>query len=473
MNSTYLPSSVQSTLFSFRPYFTAPSFENFVALVCGWILCQGSHTISRVLVAAVSHGLAPKGHSAYYRFLSRARWSVDAAGHVLFGLLLPFLPQEIEAAVDDTLCHRTGPHLFGAGMHHDAATSTYGGSGGRRASFAFGHNWVVLSLWVPLPWNRERGLAVPVLFRLYRSKKRCSKAQYRKRTELAREMLELLCSWLPEDRSLDLAGDGEYACKTLVRVLPRGVVFTGPMSMNAALYAPVLKRTRGRGRPRVKGRRLRSPAQRAKRQEKWVEHTIGLYGREVSILIQTWTCLWYTVSGPRLVRVVLTRDPKGRWKDRAYFCTDPERSVEAVLQRYAHRWQLEVAFQSAKQNLGLEDPRNGWWRRVHGRRADTTKAGPKPRGNCGRKAVERTAPLIFLAYGIVAIWFFRHGNVDRVVARQRKSKPWYGLKREPAYIDMLAALRREFWGACISRHPSLRPHRAKIIGLIESFAGVA
>jgi len=189
MNSTYLPSSVQSILFSFRPCFSAPSFANFLALVCGWILCPGPHTISRVIVAACAQRLAIKGHSAYYRFLSRARWSVDEVGHVLFGLLMPFLPQRIEAAVDDTLCHRTGPHVFGAGMHHDAATSTYGGAGGQRASFSFGHNWVVLSLWVPLPWNRERGMAIPVLFRLYRPKKRCPKSRYRKRTELASEML--------------------------------------------------------------------------------------------------------------------------------------------------------------------------------------------------------------------------------------------------------------------------------------------
>ena len=97
MNSSYLPSSVQSILFSFRPCFTAPSFENFVALVCGWILCPGAHTVSRVIVAACAQGLVRKGHSAYYRFLSRARWSVDEVGHVLFGLLRPFLPTRIEA----------------------------------------------------------------------------------------------------------------------------------------------------------------------------------------------------------------------------------------------------------------------------------------------------------------------------------------------------------------------------------------
>ncbi len=270
---------------------------------------------------------------------------------------------------------------------------------------------------------------------------------------------------------LDLAGDGEYACQTLLRGLPDAVVFTGPMAMDAALYAEP-PRYAGQGRPRVKGRRLRSPKARAEKGT-WTKHWIRLYGRDVAILIQTWTCLWYTVTGTREVRVVLTRDPRGRWQDRAYFCTDPQRSTEQILARYAHRWNLEVTFQASKQVLGLEDPRNGWWRRVHGRRGDGTKAGPKPRGARGRKAGERTVPFIFLVYALAAVWFFKHGDVAAAVARQRRAKPWYGLKCEPAYVDMLAALRRSLWAARVSRYPSLRPHRAKILNLVQGLAYAA
>lgn len=471
MNSSYLPSSFESILSSFAFCFTAPSFENFVALLCGWVLSHGPHTISRAIVAATAHGLAHKGHSAYYRLLSRARWSVDEVGHVLFDLLLPYLPDEIDAVVDDTLCHRTGPQIFGAGMHHDASRSTYGGRAGAHKFFAFGHNWVVLSIWVPLPWNRERGVALPVLFRLYRSKKRCPKALYHKRTELAAETLEILRGWLPEGRLLHLTGDSEYACRTLVRSLPDSIGFTGPMAMDAALYAMPRPR-KDRGRRAMKGRKLPSPAQRCAK-NKWKRVQATLYGREVNLLIQTFTCLWYTVAGTRTVRVVITRDPKRRHKDRAYFCTDPERSWDEILSRYARRWELEVTFKTAKQSLGLEEPRNGWWRRIAGRRGDRRKSGPKQRGNIGRKAVERTAPFIFLTYGIVTVWFFKYGDVDRQVRRQRRNRPWYGLKQEPCFDDMLAALRREFWASRISRHPTLRRHARKILALIDPLLGAA
>jgi hypothetical protein len=56
--------------------------------------------------------------------------------------------------------------------------------------FSFGHNWVIVCLCIRTPWNENRFMAVPTAFRMYRSKKRCPKKQYRKRTELAREMVE-------------------------------------------------------------------------------------------------------------------------------------------------------------------------------------------------------------------------------------------------------------------------------------------
>ena len=78
-----------------------------------------------------------------------------------------------------------------------------------------------------------------------------------------------------------------------------------------------------------------------------------------------------------------------------------------------------------------------------------------------------------MTYGIVTIWFFKHGNAAREVERQRKIKPWYGLKREAAYTDMLAALRRSLWGVRISQYPALRPHRAKIVDLVQGLAYAA
>ena len=255
-----IPATLLALLTPFAGVFSRPGFENFQALVIGWVLCPGRHTISRVIQASAALRKRSKHHSAFYRFFSRAGWSVDALGKILLDLLLPFTGPEVVLLVDDTLCHRGGPHLFGAAMHHDALRSTYlrGSAGGKTVAFAFGHNWVVLALAVVPPWNPQRRFAIPILFRLYRSKKRTPSAQYRKRTELAAELLRVVLDALPEGHPVHLVGDAEYACKTVVRSLPRRVHFTGPMAMDAALYAEP-KPYPGMGRPRVIGERLASP----------------------------------------------------------------------------------------------------------------------------------------------------------------------------------------------------------------------
>lgn len=464
MQSLYIPSALRAVLDSFRDCFTRPSFENFVALVTGWILCPGRHTISRVVQAARGTG-RPKHHATLYRFLSRGRWVADELGRVLLDLLWRWLPQEIEAQVDDTLCQKSGPHFFGAGMHHDASRSTYGGGVRRWACFAFGHNWVVLSVWLPRPWCPERGWAVPILFRLYRPKKLSPKTLYRKRTELARELVRLLACWLPEGRSLHVTGDGEYACKTLVRDLPDEIVFTGPMAMDAALYAPP-EPYRGKGRKPLKGARLPSPKALAVRKgARWRRLKLTLYGKKVTLLVLSRTCLWYTVAGTRLVRLVITKDPKGQAQTRAYFCTDPKRSVAAILITYAHRWDLEVAFRNAKQALGLGDPQNGWWRRKAGDRPQKKRPGPRPRGRRGEQAVLHTAPLVFAAYAVVLLWYLRHGRRESDIARARRNAPWYRHKKDPSFWDMLAALRRKLWAERVSAHALSRRVRRKAEGL--------
>lgn len=466
--SPTIASTFQQLFLQFAPVFTAPSFGNFMALATGWILCTGRHTISRVIQHACG-AARKKHHATLYRFFSRAVWVTDELGRVLVNLILPLIPGErVTAITDDTLCRKSGPHLWGAAMHHDPLTSTYGRGSkvGRQVFFAFGHNWVILSLWVPLPWNPERGLALPVLLRLYRSKKRCPESDYRKRTQLASEMVEILASWIPKSRKLVVVADSEYACQTVVRSLPPGLDFIGPMPMDAAFY-DVPGEQSGRGRRRKKGKRLPSPKQLAQDPSvRWKLCTLSIYGRQVRVQVKTQVGLWYRVAETRLGRMIVTRDPKGRIEDRAYFATDPEFSVEEVVQGFSRRWAQEVLHRDTKQALGLSDPQNGWWRRPHGKRARKKRAGPLPHPHRGEKAVRHTVPLAFVAYALVVVWYFKHGVVRQDVRRAQKQAPWYRQKREPSFADMLSAARREIWTARISANPVLRAVSSKIRDLL-------
>lgn len=443
---TFQSSSFYVILQLLAPCFTVPSFQNFATVAVGLILCRDRHYISQAVRVCVSLGVS-QHHSVFYRFFSRARWAPDELGKLLFRRLLRFVPDgSLTAILDDTLCRKTGPHIWGAGMHHDAVASSYGRNTGhgRHVAFAFGHSWVILALWVPFPWSRERGVAIPILFRLYRSKKLSPSAEYRKRTLLAVELLQVLAAWTADTgRDVMVVGDSEYSCRTVIKQLPARFQFTGPLVMNAALFTiPEQPKERGRGCPRKKGDRLPPPAKMlADPAYPWVNLTVVIYGRPVEIRIKTLVCQWYQVAGSRPVRVVITRDPTGRIDDRAYVCTDSTATVEQVLGVFSRRWSLEVTFYNTKQYLGLEHPQNGWGY-LSKRRRQKKKPGPQPRANKGKLAVERTVPCVLYLYGLIHLWYFEHGDPKADVALARRLAPWYTQKRTPSFADVLDALRR-------------------------------
>lgn len=474
MDST-IPSSFQAILLSLAPTFSAAGFTNFVYLMSGSLLRQGRHTISQMIVFGRGEA-GEKHYTTLYRFFSKATWCTDTLGHLLFKLFLSLLGKDVLVVVDDTLCQRSGPHFWGAGMHYDPLRSSYGRNTDEApwSALAFGHNWVVLAISVQCPWNCNRYFSVPVLSRLYRSKKLCPETEYRKQTELAAEMINVLSSWMPQDRKLTVVGDGAYASKTVLRRLPEGVNFVGPIVPDAAFYDKPTEQP-ARGRRRLKGDRLRSPKQLiADDRTRWQSVTAQLYGREVALQIKEQVGMWYSVTHTRQVRMVVTRDPRGRIESRAYFATDLTLSVEEILETFAQRWALEVTFQMTKQHLGLEDPQNGWWRRQSRKRHRRKKPGPQPKGKRGSQAVLHTVPFIFCNYGVVLLWYFKNGKPEEDVERVCKKSPWMRKKKtEPSFTDMLAALRREFWYARISAYPSLRGLARKIATLIPEWLAAA
>jgi len=411
-------------------------------------------------------------HSIFYFFFSRASWIPEKLGKYVLKLVLKLLPKDarIVLTVDDTLCRKSGAQIWGGAMHHDALLSNYGREKSSVKVFSFGHNWVIVCICIQTPWNKDRFMAIPIAFRLYRSKKRCPKNKYKKRTVLAQEIMKELEKWIPEDRHVILAGDTEYACRELVRGLPERFVFVGPMHMDAALFNPPPPKNKGRGRPRVKGKRLLSPRKLiAASKIQWKSHKMVLYGKTVTVLIKSITCLWYTVAGSKLVRMIVTRDPKGRFEDRAYFITDPEMTTEDIARTFSLRWTQEEMHRNVKQHMGLEDPQNGWWRRSKGRRRNKKIPGPQPHKERGAKAVSRTVPFVLTVYALVVIWYFSYGCSQEDVKRARRRAPWYREKTEPSFGDMIAALRRHLWAERNFSEPTTEQGAAKInAALLES-----
>ena len=223
----------------FRIHLTRPGYEKLLVLFIGWVRTSGTHAVTETLVAT---GVAGKRHhEAYHRFFSRGTWDPDSLGGWVFHRVKELLGPDgpIWAAIDDTLAPKKGPRVYGLGSHIDPVRSTVA-----RKVFCFGHCWVVLAVIVPVPLCNNT-FALPLLFRLYTNKKACEKKgiPYRKKTELAAEMLRVFVGWTGQ-RRVHLAVDSGYSNETVARDLPASVVLFGAMRPDAVLTAPPAPRSR-------------------------------------------------------------------------------------------------------------------------------------------------------------------------------------------------------------------------------------
>ena len=464
MSDLILPPTLAVLLSAFASCFQARSVVVFHWLVVGWIQCQGRRTLTGVALA--SGAMAACHISVFHRFFSRASWSLDALGRVVFTLALQWLPADQPLVVlgDDTLARKGGKSIALASMHHDPLLSS-----ARKPFASFGHVWVVLAVWLPLPFGSGRGFALPVLFRLYVGAKRggerhrqgqaqgqvgprlqaarTAHTQHQPTTklELLREMVALVAQWAGE-RAVYLVVDSAYAGRTVLEDRPANVQVVSRLRLDAALYAPAPRRRPGQqGRPRRRGDRLPALQDLIARRRHWTTLRLVLYGRAVEPRIMPFTALWYGALRSQSVRIAVVRDPRGRRRDEAFFCTDLDRDAAFILETSSRRWTLEVTFHDAKQHLGF------------GQAQTQTPT-----------AVQRTAPFAGLVYSLVLLWAAAHlqqgGTLGWIV------RPWYRTKTAVAFPDLLTALQHDLWMSRFSQAPVLArrpqnstpvPHRSQ------------
>lgn len=403
------------TVEAMQPAFTRPGFRNAWVVFAGWTLTVGVHAVTQALV--VTDVARRLHHERFHRFFSRGSWDPDTIGRLLFERILSrFCPRgRIVLALDDTLAPKKGPEVFGIGSHLDPVRSTK-----RFRVFCFGHVWVVAAVIVHVPFSPRRW-ALPVLFRLYRNKSECARAghRYRKKTELARDMLDLVARWAGE-RSVDVVADSAYCNDTLTRGLDaRRITVVGSIRPDAVLTAaPTVAQAKATGRRRKRGALLPKPEQIYKsKRYPWQSCTLTLYGRETTVLYKTVQAQWYRGAGARVGRLVVVHVEHGAIKMRAFFCTDGERDATDVLLTYAGRWAIEVCFRDLKQLMGFSD-------------------------SAARKqtAVERVAPFVGYVYTTLVLWFV-DANWTTSLATP-PIRPWYSHKRHACFADVLRAAQR-------------------------------
>lgn len=442
----YLPGSLEELLSLFGGCFTQPTFQTFRALLAGQISQTGLRTVTGMLIGARLSAIWH--HCRAHHFFSRRRWSAEELGLRMLELIVERLVDRdapILVAVDDTLAKRLGRFVFGCHWHHDATANA------KQGASAWGNCWVVAGIVVRLRFLK-RSVCLPVTFRLWRPKrghipKGKPDPERPSKPELARQIVDLIAERLPE-RRIDVVGDAAYASRAW-RGLPARVSVTFRLRADAALYAPAPPRTGKRGQPAKWGKRLPSLTQIATDPAtRWVSASARRYGQAEAVELFEIDCLWGPLGAETPVRVILVKDaarPSGY--ELALLTTDLRSAPAKVVERYAGRWPIEVAFEEAKHVFGVGEARN---------RAPL--------------AVERTVPFQFLCMTLTIVWYALYGHHPGVVAERRARAPWYLSKADPSTADMLAKLRRVMIAAQYRRGGGPTPEPVEIAQVQAAWA---
>jgi len=355
--------------------------------------------------------------------LSRAVWSSLAVSQTLLVLLVMTFAASgtLIFGVDDTIERRWGLKIRARGIYRDPVRSSHS-----HFVKASGLRWLCTMLLVPIPWA-QRVWALPFLTvlapseRYYENSVRAAK----KLTDWVWQVLLQVRRWLPKRRIVVVADSSFAIISLLARVqrLKSPITMVVRFRLDAALYeeAPPRK-PKQKGRSRKKGKRLPTLEQRLKNKKtKWQRLLIpNWYGegkRDIEICSDI--AVWYHSGQPTvLLRWVLIRDPRGKFKSQALLCTDPSVTPEQIVQWFILRWQLEVTLEEVRAHLGVETQRQ--W---------------------SDQAIARTTPALLGLFSLVTL--LAHHSVQRGKLPVRQAA-WY-TKSAPTFADALAVVRKTLW----------------------------
>ena len=402
-----------------RPFatcFTAAVWRHVLVLVAGTLLAPGRRTVTAALRVM---GLEQStGFAVHHRVLSAARWSARAVAHrlllVLVAALVPDGP--VVVGIDDTIERRWGARIEARGVYRDPVRSSRG-----HFVKASGLRWLCLMVMAPMPWGGVWGL--PFLTVLAPSERyaHARGRRHKRLTDRARQALLQTARWLPDRRVVAVA-DSSFSAIDLPRAIARRLCMVTRLRLDAALYEPAPAREPGTvGRPRVKGARLPSLAERiGDPATPWRRVTIaGWYGGgERRLDVASGTAVWHHPGMRVPIRWLLVRDAEGEREPQAFLCTDPAVDPVTILGWFVRRWRCETTFEEARRHLGMETRRQ--WSDL---------------------AILRTTPALLGLFSLVTLWATQTEATQRLLPACVR---WYP-KHAPTFSDALALVRRELW----------------------------
>lgn len=408
----------------------------------GGLTCLGRHTVTGILTAC---GKQFADWSATYRLFSQQRIDIGKIFEVIQGNALrenENLPY-IVGHMDDTIIKKTGKKIPGTAWRRDPLGPAF------HTNFIWGQRFIQVSM--ALPQNGEIGQsrAIPIDFHhcptVVKPKKTASTEQWKeyheekKIAKLSRQgsnRIALVRKKLDEqgakDKVLVLSVDGSYTNSEVLKSLPERVTLIGRIRKDTKLYSIPGKQSNS-GRKKVYGDILPTPEQvRQSEQHPYQKVTAWAAGKTHEFNVKVVENVRWRSAGANhdltlmVIRPLGYRFSKGSkilYRNPAYLLvTKTDISLEAILQSYLWRWEIEVNFREEKTMLG-----------------------------CGQaqvrnpSSVERLPSFTAAMYGLLHIASHRvHKGDERELLPRPK---WYN-KKETARTttgDLLNNLRAQLW----------------------------
>lgn len=264
---------------------------------------------------------------------------------------------------------------------------------------------------------------MPLLASMYVRKKNLASIDplHRPRFRTKLQMAADLLLWASETlrhkgKQIWLVADGAYAKRALLGPAKEmGVTLVSRLRRDAALCSLPGPRRGGPGRRRVYGSERIDLAAEALSRRGYTKGTFELYGKATPKRYKTFRATWRPAGGE--IRVVLVWEPRlsERWV--AFFCTDPEATVDEILRAVADRFSLETAFRDVKEVVGAGRQQV---RFVH--------------------ACTGSLHVCLWTYTLTEAWAW--GKEDDTLSN-RQGSPWDNPNRRPSHADKRRAYRRE------------------------------
>ena len=409
------------------------------------LICPGRHTISGLIT---TFGKQFRDWSADYSLYAKDRVN----GEVIFNQVR----REVEAltpgsrplclALDDTILRKTGKTIPGAAWRKDPLGPPFNVNlvwAQRRIQFSAAladeNNEVRM---IPINFleastPRKPGrTAPPQLVRIYKERMKQRNLNALAAATLHQLQRNRACENGGTAPGLHVVVDGSYTNKRMLRNLAANTTLIGRIRKDAKLSAkPGTQATLGRRR--LYGHDLPTPEQvRQDPAIPWITVRVRASGKWRDFEVKTLSPVRWRAAGEMDLRLVVIRPVGYRlragarklYTQPAYLiCTDPDLSLQDLLQEYIWRWDIEINHRDEKTILGV---------------------GQAQVRN--ENSVENVPAIAVAAYAmllIAAIKAYGPRGKPAVIPEAKWRKP--GRKHRPSTQDLINELRRELWTKAI------------------------